>query len=197
MFVLQGFIAKIEENGLYGDDLFRRKGYLGLKGCFVFDTRDNPMLPASGSYWQTEGTVFQGITGHVGSYTRLESDLSLYWSFRLPARVTLATRFGSSINTGDYEFFQAGTLGGLINLRGHLRTRFTGKSTLYNNTELRLQKFGFRTYLFLAYFGVLSFHNVGRVWVNGEDSDTWHTGAGGGIWLAPFRQAVIALWHKL
>jgi outer membrane protein assembly factor BamA len=189
------FISQTKENGLDGDGLFRRKGYVGLRGGFVFDTRDNVMLPEGGSYWQTEGSVYKGITGHAGNYARLSSELSLYWGFRLPARVTLATRFGGSINTGDYEFFQAGTLGGLTNLRGHLRSRFTGKSTLYNNTELRLRLFSFRTYMFPAYFGVLGFHDVGRVWAVGEDSDTWHTGYGGGIWLAPFRQAVISFTY--
>jgi outer membrane protein assembly factor BamA len=189
------FIAQTGENGLEGEALFRRKQYGGLKGGFVFDTRDNVMLPASGSYWRAEGSVFKGLNGPAGNYARLESDLSLYWSFRLPARVTLATRFGGSINAGDYEFFQAGTLGGLTNLRGYRRSRFTGKSTLYNNTELRLRLFSIRTYLFPAYFGVLGFHDVGRVWAEGEDSDTWHNSAGGGIWLAPFRQAVIAFMY--
>ncbi len=189
------FIAQTGENGLDGETLFRRKQYLGLKGGFVFDTRDNALLPTSGSYWQAEGTLFRGLNGPAGDYARLESDLSLYWSFRLPARVTLATRFGGSLNAGDYEFFQAGTLGGLTNLRGYLRSRFTGKSTLYNNTELRLRLFSFRTYLFPAYFGVLGFHDVGRVWAPGADSDTWHRGAGGGVWMAPFRQAVIAFMY--
>jgi hypothetical protein len=60
---------------------------------------------------------------------------------------------------------------------------------------LRLRLFSFRTYLFPAYFGVLGFHDVGRVWAMGEDSDTWHTGYGGGIWLAPFRQAVVSFMY--
>ncbi len=191
------FVSRTGENGLDGDDLFRRKDYLGLKGGFVFDTRDNPLLTTSGSHWQAEASVFRGVNGPAGNYARLESDLSLYWSFRLPARVTLATRFGGSINAGDYEFFQAGTLGGLTNLRGYRRTRYTGKSTLYNNTEVRLRLFSFRTYLFPGYFGVLGFHDVGRVWAEGEDSDTWHTGAGGGLWLAPFRQAVISFMYGI
>jgi hypothetical protein len=189
------FIAQTGENGLDGETLFRRKQYLGLEGGFVFDTRDNALLPTSGSYWQAEGALFKGLNGPAGDYARLESDLSLYWSFRLPARVTLATRFGGSLNAGGYEFFQAGTLGGLTNLRGYLRSRFTGRSTLYNNTELRLRLLSFRTYLFPAYFGVLAFHDVGRVWNPGEDSDTWHRGSGGGVWLAPFRQAVIAFMY--
>jgi hypothetical protein len=191
------FISQTNENGLEADNVFRQKQYAGLKMGFLFDTRDNEMLPTSGTYWHMESGLFKGINGQSGDYAKIESALSFYWSFRLPARVTLATRFGGGINFGDYEFFQANTLGGLTNLRGYRRTRFTGKSSLYNNTELRVRVFGFRTYFFPAYVGILGFHDVGRVWVDGEESNTWHTSAGGGIWLAPFNRAVISLMYGI
>jgi hypothetical protein len=191
------FISQTGENGLEGNNVFRQKNYAGLKMGFLFDTRDNEMLPTSGTYWHTESGLFKGVSGHAGDYAKIESALSFFFSFHLPARVTLATRFGGGINFGDYEFFQANTLGGLTNLRGYRRTRFTGKSSLYNNTELRVRIFSFKTYLFPAYVGILGFHDVGRIWVNGEDSNTWHNSAGGGIWLAPFNRAVISLMYGI
>jgi hypothetical protein len=33
-------------------------------------------------------------------------------------------------------------------------------------------------------WGVVGFGDVGRVWLEGEESDTWHTGVGGGVWIA-------------
>jgi hypothetical protein len=33
-------------------------------------------------------------------------------------------------------------------------------------------------------FGVFGLADVGRVFVEGESSDQWHHGVGGGIWLA-------------
>ena len=33
-------------------------------------------------------------------------------------------------------------------------------------------------------WGLVGFADVGRVWLEGETSDTWHTGVGGGIWLS-------------
>lgn len=191
------FISQTGENGLEAENIFKQKNYGGIKLGFVFDTRDNAILPTSGSYWHMESSIFKGLNGHANDYAKIESGLSFFWSFRLPARVTLATRFGGGINFGEFEFFQANTLGGLTNLRGYRRTRFTGKSSVYNNTELRVRMFGFKTYLFPAYFGILGFHDVGRVWVNGEDSQKWHNSAGGGIWLAPFGQAVISLMYGI
>ena len=37
--------------------------------------------------------------------------------------------------------------------------------------------------------GILGFADVGRVWAEGEQSDTWHNGVGGGLWLAPVKRA--------
>jgi hypothetical protein len=39
------FISLTGENGLEGDNIFRQKNYAGLKLGFLFDTRDNEMLP--------------------------------------------------------------------------------------------------------------------------------------------------------
>jgi len=33
--------------------------------------------------------------------------------------------------------------------------------------------------------GVLGGLDYGRVWLEEEDSDIWHMGYGGGVWLAP------------
>lgn len=191
------FISRTDQNGLDAAAIFRQKNYTGIKLGFLFDTRDNPMLPANGTYWHMESSFFKGINEFSGDYAKIESALSFFWSFRLPAKVTLATRFGGGINFGDYEFFQANTLGGLTNLRGYRRTRFTGRSSLYNNTEIRLRLFSFRTYLFPAQVGLMGFHDVGRVWQSGENSDTWHNSAGGGIWLAPFNRAVVSFMYGI
>ena len=178
-------------------DPFRRKNYGGLVAGFTFDNRDNAVLPAVGTYWHTEAGLFAGLNDQSSRYGRLRSDLSFYWSFRLPARVTLATRFGGAVALGDYEFFQAPALGGLTNLRGLRRNRYAGKSSLYNNTELRLRLFSFRTYLFPAYAGLLGFWDTGRVWLEGEQSDRWHTGYGAGVWVAPFKLTVISFMYGI
>ncbi len=138
-------ITQEPPGGPGNDDPFRQKSYGGLLAGFAFDNRDDPVLPATGTHWHAEAGLFAGLNSHSNNYARLRSDLTLYWSFRLPARVTLATRFGGAVAFGDYEFFQASTLGGLTYLRGLRRNRYEGKSSLYYNTELRLRLFSFRT----------------------------------------------------
>jgi outer membrane protein assembly factor BamA len=189
------FIGQVQDERLNLPTLFREKPYLGMKLGYQLDSRDSRWLPTRGVHWLTEWQMWQGLGPNTRNLNRLSSELSLYWGFRLPARVTLATRLVGEFTGGSYEFFQAATLGGLTNLRGYRRMRFAGNSSAYNNTELRIRLGGFHTYLFPASFGILGFHDVGRVWLQGEASGAWHTGYGGGIWLAPFQQLVItASW---
>lgn len=180
-----------------GQNLFERRWYAGLKAGFLIDNRDDRVVPSRGIYWRTELRAYDGISSFARNLTRLQSDLAFYASLRLPTTLTLATRFGGGVNFTDFEFFQANTLGGLSNLRGYRRTRFAGRSTLYNNTELRLNVATIRTYLFPAYLGLLAFSDVGRVWVKGENSQHWHHGYGGGIWISPYKQTVISLLYAL
>jgi outer membrane protein assembly factor BamA len=103
----------------------------------------------------------------------------------------LATRFGWGANYGNYELQQAMYLSGTDNLRGYRKQRFAGKSMLFNNTELRVRLFDFNTYLFPGSFGIFVFNDVGRVWVENENSNDWHVGNGGGIWIAPIKRFVV------
>ncbi|SDN08992.1 BamA/TamA family outer membrane protein [Siphonobacter aquaeclarae] len=175
------------------DRLLKTKWYGGLKAGLTFDNRDSKLYPTRGIYLNTNYLVYKGLRESTKNLNRLEGELAFYWSARLPARLTLATRLGGGKNFDDYEFFQSNTLGGLSNLRGFRRTRFAGKSSLYHNLEARLKIATLRTYFFPAYLGVLAFHDIGRVWQPGENSNQWHRGVGGGIWFAPYQAAVISL----
>jgi outer membrane translocation and assembly module TamA len=43
----------------------------------------------------------------------------------------------------------------------------------------------FSSYLFPGKLGLVGFNDVGRVWTKGEQSNSWHDGYGGGIYLVP------------
>jgi len=182
------------ESGLNKKDIARKKSWLGAVVNLGFDTRNNQALPTRGINWQTSFRVLGGLKNTTGNVTQLNSDMSLYMSFSNSPILVLATRFGGGINFGnDFEFFQAQYIGGTINMRGIRKYRFAGKSMAYNNTDLRIKVADFRTYLFPGSLGILFFHDVGRVWVKNDNSDKWHTGYGGGIWISPMRRAVIAI----
>ena len=86
-----------------------------------------------------------------------------------------AHRTGAATNFGDYDIYFANTLGRSENLRGFWRYRFSGKTSFYQNTELRLALSKRKN------FGMLGFFDDGRVWIEEEDSKTFHVGYGGGL----------------
>ncbi len=67
-------------------------------------------------------------------------------------------------------------------LRGYRSTRFSGRSSLFMNTDLRLSLFRVGGEILPGMLGVLGFFDVGRVWADGESSQKWHPGYGIGIW---------------
>ena len=101
------------------------------------------------------------------------------------------------MNFGDYEFFQASSLGGKENLRGFRANRYAGDASMYQNTEFRFKLFNFSNYISRGEFGVLAFNDVGRVWLEGEDSNIWHHGYGGGVWISPFSAAVLNVSYEM
>lgn len=183
---------------LHPATLFRAKQYLGARlGYELTSLHARAELP-QGVAGQAELLAQRPLTASAQPLSQLNASLALYRSFRFPLRLTLATRFGGTANlSADYEFFQAATLGGLSNLRGFGRTRFAGRQSAYNNTEVRLQIARFRSYLVPATLGLLAFHDVGRVWVPGETSHVWHRGYGPGLWLAPTPQVVLAAMYGI
>jgi len=111
--------------------------------------------------------------------------------------VTLGLRGGGKRVFGTYPFQEAATIGGGTlgeiaigepdyTLRGFRAQRFRGDASLWGNAEARLS-LGHMTLILPARVGLLGFSDAGRVWLEGEDSETWHTGVGGGIWLSYLR----------
>lgn len=184
-------ITDFEHNGLDSLSVFEAKSYAGFRIALQVDTRDNQLMPTRGIYWNTSAFGSQGLNQDKRHYLQLQTDMSIYTSFHVPTNVVLVTRFGGGLLRGGYEYFQALTLGGVQNLRGYRNFRFSGNGMVYNNTELRIKLFEFRSYLFPANVGLLVFNDVGRIWYKGENSGKWHDGYGGGLFFTPVNMFVL------
>lgn len=143
------------------------------------DDRDNPR---HGYRWPTTLDANGGIKNAPDSYARLESALSLYASPWMRRQLTLGLRIGGAHNAGTFPFHAANTLGGTTNLRGYRKDRFSGRTSLYANTDLRVSLFKIGGDLLPGTLGLLGFFDVGRVWTDGESSSKWHPGYGAGVW---------------
>ncbi|OOG78213.1 BamA/TamA family outer membrane protein [Algoriphagus sp. A40] len=171
-------------------NLDQAKFYGGLTALLEFDKRDNLRMPTRGFYFRQEIKHFQGINKYATNYTSVNAELRLFWSFKYLSKLVWANRVGGGKNFGNYEYFQGQILGGMDNLRSYRRYRYNGDAMFYNNLEIRLQLFNFRNPILPATVGMIGFHDIGRVWLEGEDSTNWHNSLGGGIWIAPISQFV-------
>lgn len=171
------FIATLP--GLYGGGEF---GEAGARAGIEIDTRDVPAAPRRGLLLTLEGTVFPGIWDVTSTFGRVEGQAATYLSAGGHFRPVLALRAGGSRVFGDYPFHEAAYLGGRETLRGWQEQRFAGDAAAYGNAELRIHLT--RTSILVpTNLGIFGLADVGRVYLKGETSDTWHTGFGGGISL--------------
>ncbi|QSE98536.1 BamA/TamA family outer membrane protein [Fulvivirga lutea] len=166
--------------------------YMGGGLRLDVDTRKNIKNPVSGLLWTNKINTLYGIDDATDDFHQYNTELSVYHSFKIPAKLTFAARVGWGINFGDYPFFRGQTLGGREQIRGYRKTRFYGDEAFFSNVEARLKLFSVKGYILPATVGILGFHDVGRVWVDGENSDKWHRGIGGGIWIEPFNLTVLS-----
>jgi hypothetical protein len=178
------------------DEAFEATTFIGVNLKYTFDNLKNKTLPQQGVRWNIQAKGLQNLNNSE-LINRIQSNISLFYTLSTRLKTTIATRFGASTILGDFQFYQANTLGsqnalfGQDNLRGYRRDRFSGRSAIYNNTELRIKLFNFRSYLFPGQFGVLSFIDHGKVFIDNEKSNKWHQSYGGGLWISPMDQVVI------
>lgn len=185
------FITDFKNNGLDSAGIYTNKAYAGGKIVATIDTRNSKIIPTRGILWTTTYAGNFGVNDKSYNTTSLQSDLSLYMSFRIPANFVIVSRFGGGKLWGNYEYFQALTVGGVQNLRGYRNYRFAGDASVYNNTEIRVKLFDLKTYILPAGVGLIAFNDVGRIWRENETSHVWHDGYGGGVYIAPINALII------
>jgi hypothetical protein len=173
------------------DNIYTGKWYAGGEVRATVNTRNSELIATRGIYFTTYARGWKGLGEYTNNFSQLGAQFNFYSDFLYKKRIVLASSFGADRNFDQFEIPQAQYLGFKQNLRGYRYQRFAGKARAYNNTELRVNLGNLNAYLFKGPIGILAFHDVGRVWVSGEESNKWHTGYGGGVWLAPFRKLVL------
>ena len=113
-------------------------------------------------------TAFGGVGGSLSGYVGNR-------------KVVFSVRGGGAKIWGTYPYFESASIGGSDNVRGWDGSRFRGDSSLFGNAELRFWLGHRKRPLLPVRWGLLGFYDVGRVWLEGESSNTWHSGYGGGL----------------
>lgn len=169
--------------------VFNWQRFIGPHLEFRFANLNDPAYPSRGIVSQFAlGTTFR-LTDRAQVVPYVRSSITSYLGLNRRESLVLAGRFGfKHLFTDDFLFYQASTIGGTgpdRTTRGFRRDRFSGRTAVYTNGELRWRFLESQNRIFPFSFGAYAGLDLGRVWVDGESSRRWHYGYGGGIFFSP------------
>jgi hypothetical protein len=172
----------------YGSGRF---GEAGLQMKVEWDGRDEVQAPRKGARVAAGGTFYPRIWNVERTFGEVHGDVSGVATARPGLESTLAARVGGKKVFGRFPYFESAFIGGSRlepTVRGLHAQRYAGDASLYGNVELRV-RLARVPLLVPTDVGVYGLVDAGRVFLDGRSPGGWHTGVGGGIWVAPLRRS--------
>lgn len=186
------FINTTSENISSPDKFVTLKSYLDV------DLRDKKISPSSGLRWVSNIDYYKQINNEKYNTVSIASSLSAYATPNLAFPMTFALRIGGITKLGDYNFYQASTLGSIDdNLRGYRNQRFSGRTAYFGNSELRIPVAKIRGYFLAGDIGAFAFYDIGKVNSGALESKKWHKGYGPGVWINLFDYILLTLGYGI
>ena len=179
--------------------VFTPNNYAGFRLTYSYYAANDSIVPTKGITFITNASLNKNFTENnfFQKYdARLQAYIPLNKKFSLAVRVGGATVANNSSVMDAAQVYQYAVIGGAPSLRGYRMERFWGKTSFYNNNEIRFIT-DLRSYLMNGKIGVLAFFDDGRVWIPGENSNQLHTSYGGGIMIAPFHFVCLTLTYGI
>jgi hypothetical protein len=172
------FLATLGD--VYGAGNF---GEVGGALDFQFDTRDRVTAATRGVLLELGGRAYPAVWDADSTFGEVHGMAATYLSVRAPLDPTLALRVGGRKLWGAFPYFESAFIGDPSTVRLGRANRYAGDASAYGTAELRLA-LGHVLVVLPADIGVFGLADAGRVFLEGESSDEWHTAFGGGLWLA-------------
>ncbi|MGH7516138.1 MAG: hypothetical protein ACREOC_01530 [Gemmatimonadales bacterium] len=164
-------------------------GQVGIRALAELDTRNEKAYPTRGVKLSFDAAAYPDLGDNERAFGGGEIKAATYLSAPLPLTPVLALRAGARHMWGPYPWFEAAFLGGRSTLRGFGHDRFAGDASVWGGADLRLRLARLAVVLPMD-FGVYGLADVGRVWLDGETFDRWHTGYGAGLWVHALRPSL-------
>jgi hypothetical protein len=176
----------------YGEGTF---GQVGAAAALGIDTTDQLALPERGLRFDLAGTLYPAVWDVESTFGKVYADARLFLSPTGSWQPTLVLAAGGQKVFGDVPYFESAFLGGRARLgryepggqgavRGLRPQRYAGEASLYGTADLYLPVTRTSFLGIPLQFGLHGFGDAGRVYVDGESSNTWHHGFGGGPYFA-------------
>jgi outer membrane protein assembly factor BamA len=169
--------------------VFDGQAFAGGEFQLNFLNADNPVNPTQGLRFNATAGWKTNLAETGRSFGYFGGSLGFYFGNN---RAVLASHVGARHVVGDYEFYQAPTLGARTNLRGYRNERFAGQTAFFHQNDLRIKLFVVNNYIMPFTLGLLGGYDYGRVWSDAPgETGGMHSAYGGGFWLSPFDLAVL------
>ncbi|HYJ38826.1 MAG TPA: BamA/TamA family outer membrane protein, partial [Chitinophagaceae bacterium] len=175
-------------------DLHDAKDFVGLQANYRYSMTGDQIVPSKGSDFTSSLAYVHNLCDPDSSFANLSASFNTY--LPLSRQFILVIRGGAATIAGTPEFYQYNTIGGSQKLRGYRRDRFYGKTSVNNNNELQWIS-TIKSRIFNGKAGLIAFYDIGRVWMPGEVSSTWHSGYGAGVLLAPFNKVSLSVTYGI
>ncbi len=182
----EGRVLVEDDNLGIRPQVFNTQWFGGVAFDVGINNVNDVQMPTTGVRFNTGASWKVNLRETNRDFFKFYGNLTFYFATDYRENIILATRVGFEHNEGDFEFYQGAILDGNSNFRGFRRDRFYGTTSFYHQTDLRC-RIGYVKdgALFPFSYGITAGFDHGRVWLDGEISDVWHVGYGGGIWIAP------------
>lgn len=156
-------------------------GEAGLQLILHHDFRDRSVDSPHRFQYDIVGSYFPGVWDVKSPFVKLSATVVSMIPFDLPTQPIVVLRAGGTQLWGAFPFFEAAFLGGEPTVRYMESQRYAGDGALFATSEVRVHVVSFR---FLPVdVGLVAEAEAGRVFVNGNSPDGWHTAVGGGVWI--------------
>jgi len=176
--------------------VFNGQQFAGATIKYGFENHDNKSFPTLGMGFSIEGTWKMNIEDSKRNFPYLESQFSFSHRLDRKGNIVLASLLkGKAILNSNFEFYQGATLGGDYDLRGFRDERFIGNRSFFQSSDIRFSVGRIKKSLIPMYYGIFGGYDYGRVWLDGEESDTWHHSIGGGLWLNAIKALTVRLTY--
>ncbi len=157
-------------------------GMVGATAAVEWDGRDG-RAARRGLHLTAAGSLYPAVWDVQETFGEIHGEVAAYLTPPTTFGPTVALRAGGKRVWGGFPFFESAFVGGASTVRGLREDRYAGDASAYGNAELRARLGRFFVVL-PGDYGVFALADVGRVFLEGETSDVWHTGIGGGLWFA-------------
>ena len=166
------------------ENVFNNQNYVGAEASLDYKNVDALDFPTRGLYidatlgYKANTEIDSVKFGYAAFKFGFDRKLIESGNLVLGSKAEIKTNFGD-----EYYFYHAPSIGGNNGLRGYRNERFTGETTFYHSTDLKLRLKRYITAVAPITVGVYGGFDYGRVWVDNDDSNTIHTSYGGGFWV--------------